>query len=479
MTKPRVRFAPSPTGELHVGGARTALFNWLFARRYGGTFVLRFEDTDIERNRPELVEPILESLRWLGLLWDEGPYFQSERFSRHCEWAERLLKEGQAYKCYCTPEELEAKRKAALAAKKKPRYDGRCRNLSKEEEQKFIGEGRKPALRLKVLEAGKTVVEDVIRGRVEFEHAELDDFIMLRSDGRPTYNFAVVVDDITMNITHVIRADEHLNNTPKQILLYQAFKLLLPLFAHVPMVLAKDRSKLSKRHGATSVAEFRDRGILPEALVNYLARLGWSHGDQEVFSVEELIEKFSLEAVHPSAAIFDEEKLLWLNQHYIKTGDPQRIGERMRPFLVQLGIMSEAEARAVPNEKLAELVTFFKERGRTLVELAEAARYILTDDVVYDPEAVKKFLTPEKAELLCGLAEELAKAPQFKATELESAARAYLEAQGKTLKDIAQPCRVAITGKTTGAGLFETMELIGREWVIARLRQAGALITVA
>ncbi len=469
----RVRFAPSPTGELHVGGARTALFNWLFARKHKGVFILRFEDTDIERNRPELIEPILESLRWLGLLWDEGPYFQSQRFSLYREWADRLLKEGKAYKCYCTPEELEQKRQRALAAKQKPLYDRRCRHLTAQEEHNFIREGRQPALRLKIPESGTIIVNDAIRGRVEFDLAELDDFILLRSDGRPTYNFAVVVDDITMGITHVIRADEHLNNTPKQMLLYQAFGHPLPVFAHVPMVLAKDRSKLSKRHGATAVFEFRDRGILPEALVNYLARLGWSYGDQEIFSREELIEKFSLEAIHPSAAIFDEEKLLWLNQHYIKTSDPKNLSELVRPFLVRLGILSEAEANAVPSEKLVQMVMLFRERARTLAELAEPARYLFTDNFSYDPEAVQKFLTPEKMALLEGLAGALAAVEPFTAAELERATRTYLESQGRTLKEIAQSCRVALTGRTTGAGLFETMELIGRERVIARLRRAG------
>lgn len=456
-----------------MGGARTALFNWLFARKHHGVFILRFEDTDIERNRPELIEPILESLRWLGLLWDEGPYFQSQRLSLYQEWAERLLSQGKAYKCYCAPEELEAKRKAALAAKQKPKYDGRCRNLTAQEEQRLLSEGRQPALRLQIPQAGTITVEDAIRGRVEFDLSELDDFIILRSDGRPTYNFAVVVDDVTMGITHVIRADEHLNNTPKQILIYQAFGVPVPVFAHVPMVLAKDRSKLSKRHGATAVFEFRDRGVLPEALVNYLARLGWSHGDQEIFSTEELIENFSLQAVHPSAAIFDEEKLLWVNQHYIKTGDPKRIGELVRPFLVKLNILSEAEAQAVPSDTLAQIVMLFRERAKTLAELAEPARYLLTDNFPCDPEAVQKFLTSEKIALLNGLAGAIASVEPFTAVELERVARAYVESQGKTLKDIAQACRVALTGRTTGAGLFETMELLGRERVLARLRRAG------
>jgi len=473
----RVRFAPSPTGELHVGGARTALFNWLFARKHHGVFILRFEDTDIERNRPELIEPILESLRWLGLLWDEGPYFQSHRMALYREWAERLLKENKAYRCYCTPEELEEKRKRALAAKQKPKYDGHCRHLTAQEEQRFLNEGRQPALRLKVPQSGTIVVEDAIRGRVEFDFSELDDFIIVRSDGRPTYNFAVVVDDITMGITHVIRADEHLNNTPKQILLYQAFGYPAPVFAHVPMVLAKDRSKLSKRHGATAVFEFRDRGILPEALVNYLARLGWSHGDQEIFSVQELIEHFSLQAVHPSAAIFDEEKLLWLNQHYLKTSDPKCLGELLRPFLVKLGIFSEAEAHAVPGEKLTQIVVLFRERAKTLTELAEPARYLLTDNFSYDSEAAQKFLTAEKVALLQGLAGALASVEPFTAAELERATRAYLESQGKTLKDVAQACRVALTGRTAGAGLFETMELMGRERVLGRLSSVASLLT--
>ncbi len=471
----RVRFAPSPTGELHVGGARTALFNWLFARKHGGAFILRFEDTDIERNRPELIEPILESLRWLGLLWDEGPYFQSQRFSIYREWAERLLKEGKAYKCYCTPEELEEKRQAAVAAKQKPKYDGRCRHLTAPEEQRFLSEGRQHALRLKIPQSGTIIVEDAIRGKVEFDFAELDDFIILRSDGRPTYNFAVVVDDVTMGITHVIRADEHLNNTPKQALIYQALGSSRPVFAHVPMVLAKDRSKLSKRHGATAVFEFRDRGVLPEALVNYLARLGWAHGDQEIFTVQELIGNFSLGAVHPSAAIFDEEKLFWVNQHYLKTGDPKRLGELVRPFLVKLNILSEAEAQAVPSDKLAQIVVLFRERAKTLVELAEPARYLLTDNFSYELEAVQKFLTPEKIALLKGLAEALVAVEPFTAPNLEQTARAYLESQGKALRDIAQPCRVALTGRTAGAGLFETMELIGRERVLARLRHTSRL----
>jgi glutamyl-tRNA synthetase len=371
---------------------------------------------------------------------------------------------------------LETKRKEALSAKRNPRYDRRCRDLTPEQEGAFVAEGRPAALRLKAPTSGSVAVNDVIRGRVEFSHTDLDDFIIQRSDGRPTYNFAVVVDDVTMRITHVIRADEHLNNTPKQILIYDALGYPLPVFAHVPMVLAKDRSKLSKRHGSTAVFEFRDRGILPEALVNYLARLGWSHGDQEIFSTQELIQYFSLEALHSSAAIFDEEKLLWLNHHYIKTGDAHKIGESMRAFLMKRGQMSESEVRAIPGETLTKIVAFFKERNRTLAELADSASYILCEKIAYDAEGVKKFLTPEKLSLLQGLAHALANVSDFRANKLDQAARTHLETHGKTLKDIAQSCRVAITGKTTGAGLFETMELLGREKVIRRLQTASEAV---
>jgi glutamyl-tRNA synthetase len=477
MAEVCVRFAPSPTGELHVGSARTTLFNWLFARRHRGVYILRFEDTDTERNRPELIEPMLEAFRWLGLTWDQGPYFQSQRFELYKEYAQKLFQAGHAYQCYCTPEELETKRKQAMAEKRNFRYDRRCLNLSPEQTQALIKEGRSPALRLKVPTSGSVFVDDVIRGRVEYAATDLDDFIIQRGDGRPTYNFAVVVDDVTMKITHVIRADEHLNNTPKQILIYQALGYALPIFAHVPMVLAKDRSKLSKRHGATAVFEFRDRGILPEALVNYLARLGWSHGDQEIFSTEEMIEHFSLEHVHPSAAVFDEEKLLWLNHHYIKTGDAKRIGELVRSFIVKRGHLTESIAKAVPSEILTKIVEFFRERNRTLVELADSASYLLSEAISYDPEGVKKFLTPDKVLLLEGLADSFAGITDFKTANLDQKARQYLETQGKSLKDIAQPCRVAITGKTTGAGIFETMEILGREKVIARLKQAGAAIS--
>jgi len=432
--KPRVRFAPAPTGELHVGGARTALFNWLFARHHGGQFILRIEDTDRSRSTEEWIERIEEALRWLGLDWDEY-YRQTERFPLYQEAAERLMAEGKAYK-------------------------------------------QEGAWWFRVPRPGATTVHDLLLGEVTYDHEQpqLKDFVIRRSDGSFTYNFACVVDDAELRITHVIRANEHLNNTPRQILLYRALDLEPPQFAHLPMVLSKEREKLSKRHGATSVFEYRDRGFLPEALVNFLARLGWSHGDQEIFSKQELIEFFDLENVGVSAAVFDEEKLLWLNQHYIINGEPDRLGELLREFLVRQGVVSQEEAQAIPREGLREIVILLKERSKTLVELAEKARFIFSDELEYDPKGVKKFFTPGKAPLLEGLIAELSNLNEFTAPRIEEVTRAYLERAGRRLGEIAQTCRVALTGKTAGPGLFETMEVLGRERTFVRLRRALELI---
>ncbi|WP_456431621.1 glutamate--tRNA ligase, partial [Thermosulfuriphilus sp.] len=331
MTTVKTRFPPSPTGHLHIGGARTALFNWLFARHHGGSFVLRFEDTDRERSRPEYAQAIREAMEWLGLNWDEGPYYQSQRLELYREHIERLVAEGKAYWCRCSPEELEAKREKALAEGRKPKYDGACRDLG-------LGPGPGRVVRFRIPPTGSTVVEDLIRGPVAFDHQELDDFIILRSDGIPTYHFAVVIDDMTMGITHVIRGDDHLNNTPKHILLFEALGASVPRFAHVPMILGPDRTRLSKRHGAMSVLAYREAGYLPQALINYLVRLGWSYGDQEIFSLEELIEKFSLENIGRSAAVFNPDKLLWLNAHYIKEESVESLARLVRPFLARLGI---------------------------------------------------------------------------------------------------------------------------------------------
>jgi glutamyl-tRNA synthetase len=431
---PRVRFAPSPTGALHVGGARTALFNWLFARHHGGTFILRIEDTDRSRSTEESIEEIKAALRWLGLDWDEY-YRETERFPLYQEAAERLLAQGKAYE-------------------------------------------REGAWWFRVPRPGTTVVHDLLLGDVAYDHGLIKDFVIRRSDGSFTYNFACAVDDADLGITHVIRANEHLNNTPRQILVYQALELEMPEFAHLPMVLSKERTKLSKRHGATSVFEYRDRGILPEALINFLVRLGWSCGDREIFSKEEMVALFDLKDVNVSAAVFDEEKLLWLNQHYLKAGDPERLGELLREFLMRQGIVSEEEAEAIPKAKLAKAIELFRERSETLVELAEKARFILSDRLEYDPKGVERFLTPEKGPLLEGLLEELAglDESEFTAPRLEEATRAYLARAGHQLKEIAQTCRVALTGKTEGPGLFETMEVLEKAEVLTRLRRGLELI---
>ncbi|MGQ9477895.1 MAG: glutamate--tRNA ligase [Candidatus Bipolaricaulia bacterium] len=432
--KPRVRFAPSPTGALHVGGARTALFNWLFARHHGGDFILRIEDTDRSRSTEESIEEIKAALRWLGLDWDEY-YRETERFPLYQKAAEQLMSEGKAYE-------------------------------------------QEGAWWFRVQRPRTTVVHDLLLGDVAYDHELIKDFVIRRSDGSFTYNFACAVDDADLRITHVIRANEHLNNTPRQILIYQALGLEPPAFAHLPMVLSKDRAKLSKRHGATSVFEYREEGFLPEALLNFLVRLGWSHGDQEIFSKEEMVALFDLKEVGVSAAVFDEEKLLWLNQHYLKTGDPERLGELLRDFLVRQGIVPQEEADSIPQEKLTKAIELFRERSQTLVELAEKASFIFSDRLEYEPEGVKRFLTPEKAPLLKGLVEELAGLDEsgFMAAKAEEAVRTYLERVGHQLKELAQPCRVALTGKTAGPGLFETMEALGKERVLSRLRRALELI---
>lgn len=332
--KVRVRFAPSPTGHLHIGGARTALFNYLFAMHNGGKFILRIEDTDTTRSTEEYIDAIIEGMKWLGLEWDEGPYRQTSRFAIYKSYVDRLLEEGKAYRCYCTAEELEQRREAALASGKPPKYDGRCRNIS------GVVQDKPFAVRFKMPHEGVTVVDDLIKGVVEFENTQLEDMIIMRSDGTPTYNFVVVVDDIDMKITHIIRGDDHLNNTPKQIHIYRAFGWELPIFAHLPMILGADKTRLSKRHGATSVMAYKEMGYLPGALVNYLVRLGWAHGDQEVFSKDELISYFSLENIGKSAAIFNPEKLLWLNSQYIMQEQPEVLYEMAKPFLIQAGIVN-------------------------------------------------------------------------------------------------------------------------------------------
>lgn len=465
MTRDKVvtRFPPSPTGYLHIGGARTALFNWLFARQKKGKFVLRIEDTDKERSSDEATRAIVESLEWLGMDWDEGPYFQSQRYPIYREMIERLLSAGKAYYCHCTPEELETRRQAAKALGLKPKYDGKCRDLG-------LGPGPNAVVRLKSPQGGKTVFHDLVKGPISFQNEELDDLVLWRSDESPTYHLAVVVDDITMGITYVIRGDDHVNNTPRQILIYQALGEPLPLYAHVPMILGPDRTRLSKRHGATSVLAYREMGYLPHALLNALARIGWSYGDQEKFTVAELIEKFSLENVGKSAGIFNPEKLLDLNAQYIRESDPRDLGEALIPFLERLGY------KDLDKNQVAGVAETFRMRSKTLVEMAESAHFYFEKDLRYEEKADRKFLKPDIAPLMRETRARLESTADFTQKSLEGLFLRLLEEKKIKLGDIAQPLRVALTGTSVSPGLFEVMEVLGKETVLRRMDSALAHI---
>ena len=457
----RVRFAPSPTGHLHVGGARTALFNWLYARHHGGTFILRIEDTDRSRSTEENIHSIVDALTWLALDWDEGPpargYRQTERFDLYRDHASRLLAAGRAYYCDCSPEMLDAERKAAEAKKETYRYPGRCRDRG-------LPAG---AIRLRIPDEGETVVDDLIHGRVVFEHRQLDDWILVRTDGTPTYNFCVVVDDVDMAITDVVRGNDHLSNTPKQVLCYEALGYPVPAFAHVSMILGADRSRLSKRHGATSVQAFRDQGIVADAMVNHLARLGWSHGDQEIFTREELVRLFDIRDVASSGAIFDQAKLLWLAQQYMKAMPSERLAELTRPFVAAAGLDG-----AVPTPKLAKMVETLRERASTLVELTEVGRFYFERPREYEAKAAQKFFTRDGRERLALLVERLGAAPEFTPAGLETIYRELTERLGVKLVDLAQLTRLAITGRTASPPLFEVLAILGREETLARLAAA-------
>jgi glutamyl-tRNA synthetase len=465
-TPVRVRFPPSPTGHLHVGSARTALFNWLFARRHGGAFVLRIEDTDRTRSTDESIDSILEAMRWLGLDWDEGPptpgYRQTERFDIYREHAERLLRSGRAYYCECPPEQLEAERRIAQQRKETFRYSGRCRDKAL----------RAGALRLRIPDEGETVVDDLIHGPVTFAHSQLDDWILVRTDGTPTYNYCVVVDDVTMGITDVIRGDDHLSNTPKQVLCYAALDYRLPRFAHIPMIMGADRSRLSKRHGATSVQAFRDMGILPEAMVNYLARLGWSHGDQEVFSREELVEHFDLAHVGSAAAVFDATKLEWLSQQWLMRSDPTRLAEALVPFLERAGLPPPADRAC-----LGRVADSLKERAKTLADMVEAGRFYFEAPRSYDQTAAHKFFTPGGTARLQLLIDRLETFAEFEAERLEVLYRALAAEVGVKLVDFAQLTRLAVTGKVASPPIFQVVALLGRDETLARLRAALAAAT--
>jgi len=453
------RFPPSPTGYLHIGGARTALYNWLFARQKKGKFVLRIENTDKERSTDEATRAIVESLEWLGIDWDQGPFFQSQRYPIYWEMVQRLLSTGKAYYCHCTPEELEARRQAAKALGLKPKYDGKCRD-------KGLGPGPHAVVRLKSPHEGKTVFHDLVKGSIAFQNEELDDLVLWRSDGSPTYHLAVVVDDITMGITYVIRGDDHVNNTPRQILIYQALGEPLPCYAHVPMILGPDRTRLSKRHGATSVLAYRDMGYLPHALLNALARVGWSYGDQEKFTVQELIEKFSLENVGKSAGIFNPEKLLDLNARYIRESDPKDLAEALIPFLEKLGL------RSPDKNRVAGAAETLRPRSKTLVEMAESARFYFEDDFRYEEKADRKFLKPEIAPLVQETRVRLQRLDDFTQKSLEVVFLGLLDEKKIKLGEIAQPLRVALTGTSVSPGLFEVMEVLGKDAVLRRVDKA-------
>jgi glutamyl-tRNA synthetase len=457
--KIRTRFAPSPTGFLHIGGARTALFSWLYARHYGGKFILRIEDTDQLRSTEESTKAILDAMMWLGLDWDEGPFFQAQRVDMHREMVRKLLNEGKAYYCVCTPEELEEKRKSALAEGRKPKYDGTCRD-------KNLPPSENAAVRFRCPQTGVTIVSDLVKGVITFNNEELDDLIIERRDGYPTYNFAVVVDDAQMDITHVIRGDDHVNNTPRQILLYEALGYSVPQFGHVSMIMGSDKTRLSKRHGATSVMAYKDMGYLPEALVNYLVRLGWSYGDQEIFSLDELIRYFTLDSVGKSAAVFNPEKLLWLNQHYIKEYPPERLVQEMIPFWKQLGVDTDDESF------LRHVTHDVKSRVKTLAELAEASLFYFKDDVAYESEAADMFLKVEIADHLATIAERIPSMQDYTKKGIETFLRKIAEERGFKLKLIAQPLRVALTGKTVSPGIDEIMVTLGKEKVIQRIMKA-------
>jgi glutamyl-tRNA synthetase len=457
----RTRFPPSPTGALHVGAVRTALFNHLFARHHDGALVLRIEDTDRERSTAESTATILDGLAWLGIDWDEGPYFQSQRTELYRAQVDRLLDAGRAYRCWCTADELEARRQAAIRAGGRAGYDRTCRDRTSPPVGRtaFV-------VRFKAPVEGETVVDDLVKGRIVFQNAELDDLVILRSDGTATYNFCVVVDDVDMRITDVIRGDDHVANTPRQALLYQALGAPLPRFAHLPMIFGPDKTKLSKRHGATSVLEYRELGYLPDALINYLARLGWSHGDQELFTRRELIEKFSMENVGTSPAIFNPEKLAWVNFQYLKATPPDEAARLVCPFLAQRRL-------PVPADRawLARAVATLQERAKTLGELADALRFYVADEIELAAKAAA-LLTPEAAPLLDDVTERLAALSRWDAASIEAAFNETVARFGVKLGALAQPVRAALTGSTASPGIFDVVDVLGRERTIARLRAA-------
>jgi glutamyl-tRNA synthetase len=456
----RTRFAPSPTGMLHIGGVRTALFSWLYARRHGGVFVLRIEDTDRERSTQEATQVILDGMEWLGLHADEGPFYQTLRMDRYREVLDRFLESGHAYHCYCTKEELEAMRARQVESKQKPRYDATCRHRTSPRA------GVDPVIRFKNPLDGAVVVEDEIHGNVVFENAELDDLIIARSDGSPTYNFCVVVDDMDMRISHVIRGDDHLNNTPRQINMLKALGTTLPKYAHVPMILGADGAKLSKRHGAVSVLQYREEGYLPEALLNYLVRLGWSHGDQEIFSLEEMAKLFDTADVNKSASAFNPDKLLWLNQQHIMRASAEHLAKYLKPQLAALGVSVEDDAR------LAAVAKTQQERAKTLKEMAQNSVFFFVEPSTYDEKAAKKNLTKESVGPLQSVIEGLGALDEWEASAIHNAVNDVATQLSLGLGKVAQPIRVAVSGTAVSPPIDLTLEVLGREVTLQRLRKA-------
>ena len=453
------RFAPSPTGYLHVGGARTALFSWLYARKHGGQFILRIEDTDLERSTAESVNAILEGMTWLGLEYDKGPFYQTERFDRYNEVIQQLLDQGLAYRCNCSRERLDAMRDEAMKRKAKPRYDGHCRHQKIDPNEPHVIRFRNP-------EDGVVVVDDLVRGRVAFSNEELDDLIIKRTDGPPTYNLTVVVDDMDMDINVVIRGDDHLNNTPRQVNILRALSQEPPKYAHVPMILGDDGARLSKRHGAVSVMQYRDDGFLPEALLNYLVRLGWSHGDQEIFSLDEMIELFDIDAVNKAASTFNTEKLLWLNQHYIKSSDPARIAHLLSPHMGRLDI----DPSQGPD--LVDVVKAQRERAKTLVEMAEISAFFYKDFDEYEEKAAKKNLRPAAKIPLEKALEAMKELQEWTPERLHQLVEEVSAALDLNMGKVAQPLRVAVVGRAASPGIDDTLYLVGKEACLRRIERA-------
>ncbi len=462
----KTRFAPSPTGFLHIGGARTALFCWLYARRHGGRFVLRIEDTDRERSTPEAINAILEGMAWLGLDYDEGPFYQTHRFERYAEVIERLLAERKAYRCYCSRERLEALREAQMARKEKPRYDGRCRDLDAPPAD-AVGD---PVIRFRTPLEGHTVVEDRVRGTVTFRNSELDDLIIARADGSPTYNFVVVVDDMDMEISHVIRGDDHLNNAARQVNILKALGVEPPVYAHVPMILDEAGKKLSKRTGAASVTDYGDQGYLPEAVLNYLVRLGWSRGDQEIFSLDEMAGHFDIGDINHSASSLNVSKLQWLNQHYLKTLPAAHVARHLKGHLGRLGV----DPAAGPD--LEAIVKSQAERTKTLVEMAENSLFFYRDPQGYDDKAARKHFKPETRTVFARLLEALDRLEAWSGTSVQQALNEVADALELKLGKVAQPLRVAVPGGPVSPPIDVTLALLGREATLRRLRAAATWI---